>query len=424
MILRATVALATQHACVCGMSYCRDAILLLWNSTCLCLLVREYALECLVECDAVMQWKASLLVCVAIASGLMSLIHLYLLSTSSYNSISVAVEIPLGQAQHPQSTNLELNIKSVSDREKLSVGIKDQNMDRQVKSSTLFKDIGATGHSKSDTQSLLNAKKVVQYSTQAQHIPLISKEETSKEEEGVSREDSEDYTVLLDTGDYELVEKDIDQVIEDTTTTVPHKIYSSKRPRYANVVKDHLQPQPPTKVETHLTGRYISSEPVDNSVPAKEHTSNDRVQEEHVEMVYDTPNGSVGQEQLEDKGKVKPKVIVLTKEEYNARQATRARPIHPTQSPHKTPPPHHISTVCTVLPCLQYLSLTERNIYKKCQKRTTPHKTSHSPPPCHCKFREGTGKKRVALVSLPGSGNTWIRGLLEKATGVCTGNEY
>ena len=27
----------------------------------------------------------------------------------------------------------------------------------------------------------------------------------------------------------------------------------------------------------------------------------------------------------------------------------------------------------------------------------------------------------VALVSLPGSGNTWLRGLLEKATGVCTG---
>jgi hypothetical protein len=30
----------------------------------------------------------------------------------------------------------------------------------------------------------------------------------------------------------------------------------------------------------------------------------------------------------------------------------------------------------------------------------------------------------VALISFPGSGNTWIRGLLEKATGICTGSVY
>lgn len=380
-----------------------------------------------------MQWKVSLLVCVAIASGFMSLIHLYLLSTSSHRSISVAVEIPLGRANHPQSTNLELNIKSVSDREEQLVGTKDQNthhVDRQVQITTLSKDIGATGHSKLDTESLLNA---VQYSAQPEHIPLIHKEksdmlgEEEEEEEGVLREDSDDYTVLLDTGDYELVEKDIDQVIEGQSTVLPH---SSKRPRHGKAVKQHLQPphQPPTTMETHLTGRYISSEPVDNSAPDKEHTSkygNDRVQD--VEMAHDIPNGSVSlltEEQLQEKEKVKPKVIVLTKEEYYARQVTHDHQIHPTHSPPKIAPPHHTSTDCTVLPCLQYLSQTERNIYKKCQKKATPHKTSHSPPTCQCKFRNGAGKKRVALVSLPGSGNTWVRGLLEKATGVCTGNEY
>ena len=36
----------------------------------------------------------------------------------------------------------------------------------------------------------------------------------------------------------------------------------------------------------------------------------------------------------------------------------------------------------------------------------------------------GDGKPVVALVSLPGSGNTWVRGLLQKATGVCTGSIY
>ena len=38
-----------------------------------------------------------------------------------------------------------------------------------------------------------------------------------------------------------------------------------------------------------------------------------------------------------------------------------------------------------------------------------------------CRFMRGEGRAAVALVSLPGSGSTWIRGLLEKATGICTG---
>ena len=42
--------------------------------------------------------------------------------------------------------------------------------------------------------------------------------------------------------------------------------------------------------------------------------------------------------------------------------------------------------------------------------------------PCH--FMNGTGRSTVALVSFPGSGNTWVRGLLETATGVCTGEYY
>ena len=31
------------------------------------------------------------------------------------------------------------------------------------------------------------------------------------------------------------------------------------------------------------------------------------------------------------------------------------------------------------------------------------------------------GRGPVGLVSFPGSGNTWVRGLLQKATGICTG---
>ena len=41
-----------------------------------------------------------------------------------------------------------------------------------------------------------------------------------------------------------------------------------------------------------------------------------------------------------------------------------------------------------------------------------------------CQFRDSKYHNPVALVSLPGSGNTWVRGLLEKATGICTGSIY
>lgn len=41
-----------------------------------------------------------------------------------------------------------------------------------------------------------------------------------------------------------------------------------------------------------------------------------------------------------------------------------------------------------------------------------------------CAFRNGSGLEPVALTSHPGSGNTWVRGLLEKATAICTGAVY
>jgi hypothetical protein len=76
---------------------------------------------------------------------------------------------------------------------------------------------------------------------------------------------------------------------------------------------------------------------------------------------------------------------------------------------------------CTEPPCLQYLSEGEKKTFTWCQRKTPTFKSTKKAPKCKCKFRERTGKKRVALNSLPGSGNTWLRGLLERATGLCTG---
>lgn len=41
-----------------------------------------------------------------------------------------------------------------------------------------------------------------------------------------------------------------------------------------------------------------------------------------------------------------------------------------------------------------------------------------------CHFISKPVRDPVGLVSLPGSGNTWVRGLLETATGICTGAVY
>lgn len=41
-----------------------------------------------------------------------------------------------------------------------------------------------------------------------------------------------------------------------------------------------------------------------------------------------------------------------------------------------------------------------------------------------CRFMNETGRAPVGLVSFPGSGNTWVRGLLEQVTGYCTGSVY
>ena len=66
--------------------------------------------------------------------------------------------------------------------------------------------------------------------------------------------------------------------------------------------------------------------------------------------------------------------------------------------------------------------------FKYCAKRTQRHtREDFQPKPLPeptCHFMNGRKRNPVALASFPGSGNTWLRGLLQKATGVCTGGVY
>ena len=60
-------------------------------------------------------------------------------------------------------------------------------------------------------------------------------------------------------------------------------------------------------------------------------------------------------------------------------------------------------------------------------QRNLKENSNHMKPPIaenDCNFMDGSHRQPVALASTEGSGNTWIRGLLEKATGICTGFLY
>jgi hypothetical protein len=75
---------------------------------------------------------------------------------------------------------------------------------------------------------------------------------------------------------------------------------------------------------------------------------------------------------------------------------------------------------CRLPNCLDILPLTELAAVKQCKAMTTALvRRTVVEPTCH--FVRGLLRAAVALNSQEGSGNSWLRGLLERATGICTG---
>ena len=70
--------------------------------------------------------------------------------------------------------------------------------------------------------------------------------------------------------------------------------------------------------------------------------------------------------------------------------------------------------------CQENLSNSDLTYWQSCVEDYRQSK--FGPPVLKCRFMDGTNRYPVALASLPGSGNTWVRGLLEQATGICTGD--
>ena len=322
-----------------------------------------------------MQWRVALLVCVATASGLMSVLHMYLLSSKGHNSIRVAVEIPLQKSQ--AAANLELNIQSI--------GNTARNRESEMRADSLQ-------HSSVVQSKQVKLHEVTPYDTiiMKHHVPLKLDWPSEDSEEGPALgEDRDNYEVLLDTGDYELKERDMDKTVDDV---IPHVIQSDHRARV---------PATDSPLASVVSKHWNNTDTSHSQEQDTSHTGNMSAISSH-----DGPKHVMA--------------FVMTKEEYYARQATASRPSPATRppSPYTTHPNIY---KCTHLPCLQYLSAAEKHVFNECQRRTVPQKSTQSIPKCQCRFRDGVGKEKVAIVSLPGSGNTWVRGLLEKATGVCTG---
>ena len=70
--------------------------------------------------------------------------------------------------------------------------------------------------------------------------------------------------------------------------------------------------------------------------------------------------------------------------------------------------------------CSEYLSSDDAVKMAECLAKVRSYNVT-SIDDGGCRFMDGRGRAAVALASFPGSGNTWVRGLLERATGVCTG---
>ena len=82
----------------------------------------------------------------------------------------------------------------------------------------------------------------------------------------------------------------------------------------------------------------------------------------------------------------------------------------------------HTDGSCTSSICSEYLSKTEKMFFDKYVGKTVAAEEKFGQIlNGTCRFINGAGRYPIALASFPGSGNTWVRGLLEKATGICTG---
>lgn len=116
-------------------------------------------------------------------------------------------------------------------------------------------------------------------------------------------------------------------------------------------------------------------------------------------------------------------------------QLPSKQPSQPPSLPSSKLAPVHKPVIqqpkCTKPHCAEFLTKTDLSRQKSCYMEVT--KSNKGVPTKEleamisendCNFMNGNGRDPVALISAEGSGNTWVRGLLEKVTGKCTGFNF
>ena len=83
---------------------------------------------------------------------------------------------------------------------------------------------------------------------------------------------------------------------------------------------------------------------------------------------------------------------------------------------------HSTEPTCKDPLCTEYLTKEDKKRFDSCLQKVQSYKGQPQDGQCH--FMPQAHRMPVALASYPGSGNTWLRGLLETATGICTGFEF
>lgn len=77
---------------------------------------------------------------------------------------------------------------------------------------------------------------------------------------------------------------------------------------------------------------------------------------------------------------------------------------------------------CSDPPCMERLSKSDVRQHYKCIERTQELAGNAVLKDNGCFFLSSNSRLPVALISFPGSGNTWVRQILEAVSGVCTGS--
>ena len=98
--------------------------------------------------------------------------------------------------------------------------------------------------------------------------------------------------------------------------------------------------------------------------------------------------------------------------------------VNSTEARAHSPTLWSVPETCKEQNCAEFLSQREMYSTAQCAKLVAVELPGYEVQSSTCKFLPGVGRPPVMLISAEGSGNTWLRGLLEKATGVCTGFQW